>query len=352
MLNVKLSKYLPYVIPFLCKHNIELSQNRHILHLQPTITGKHTATIDSNSVEFQVGALLSFEDEFLKAVTKAHYVLPVDSINQMSIAIADLMSRQFKAEVLGVIAGSTSSGNVHKPKVPDLKEITKVGVAAIEIMKNVGTITYESAVKEGSGARPPRMWEVSGPEAEIPNAPTNFTPQQRQLGHLHGAALELNQYYASLVSNSSLKDSMVQAETMWLEAEKNLSKIIDDMTSTFEDVVFPVSMYTRRKAHLHGSSLHLGGLIKAVITDFNYKKFFSAKLAGGKRAYCVSIALDVSLSMNGHFAQCAVDTLVCLIASLRRIGVENFSLVLFGENVRYEFVPHSIWPSYFGKIKQ
>lgn len=66
-----------------------------------------------------------------------------------------------------------------------------------------------------------------------------------------------------------------------------------------DEVVFPNNKYTRKRADIKGSSLYLPGLIKAVITDFNYKRYFATKTAGGKKVYAVVLLLDVSLSMNG-----------------------------------------------------
>ena len=208
-------------------------------------------------------------------------------------------------------------------------------VGHIGLMGQVGQITYENAVKTGAGTRPTKMFEVSSIDNPIPHAPTDFHPDPPHLTLLEAKKVELRTFYTKVSSSPEYKDILSQVENAWAEAELKLARLIDDYVSAMEDVVFPINTFTRRKAHFHGSSLHLPGLIKAVITDFNYKKFFSAKLAGGRCSYSVAIAVDVSLSMSGHFGQCAVDTLVCLIASLRRIGIDNFSLVLFGENVRY-----------------
>jgi uncharacterized protein YegL len=106
------------------------------------------------------------------------------------------------------------------------------------------------------------------------------------------------------------------------------------MVAVFEDDVLPINKYTRRRADLKGSQLHLPGLIKAVISDFNYKKFFSTRTSGGKRAYSVVFALDISLSMDGHLAKCAMETLVLMVCTLLELQIESFSILLFGEYVR------------------
>lgn len=76
------------------------------------------------------------------------------------------------------------------------------------------------------------------------------------------------------------------------------------------------------------------GVIKAVISDFNYKKIFSSKTAAPKRFYSVVIAVDVSYSMNGHTSECMIATLLAFILALRKIEIENFSILTFGQCVR------------------
>ena len=109
------------------------------------------------------------------------------------------------------------------------------------------------------------------------------------------------------------------------------------------DVVFPNNKYTRRRADYRGSQLYLPGLIKAVITDFSYKRFFSTRTAGGRREYSVAIVMDVSQSMLGHLEDCAVMTLVILLSALVQAGIEHVSVVLFGSKVRVVKVASMAW---------
>jgi len=146
--------------------------------------------------------------------------------------------------------------------------------------------------------------------------------------------IKLNQKYSKLLTNPSKKDQLIKAQTCWIEAKQKVYGVIEKLITVFEESIFPINKYTRRKAHFKGSSLYLPGLIKAVITDFNYRKFFSVKAAGGKRTYSVSLVLDISLSMNGHLADCAIESVIAFISALQSIGIETFSIILFGENVQ------------------
>ena len=114
---------------------------------------------------------------------------------------------------------------------------------------------------------------------------------------------------------------------------KELAPQIEEYASVLEEFVLPFNKYTRRRCALKGSSLHLPGLVKAVLSNFTYKKFFSQKTAGGKRNYCVCLVVDVSASMNGHLAESTQESLFCLIAALLQSHVP-FSILLFGQNVR------------------
>jgi hypothetical protein len=119
----------------------------------------------------------------------------------------------------------------------------------------------------------------------------------------------------------------------WSELGRRHEAVITACTKVLEDYVFPFNRFTRRKPDLKGT-LHLPGLIKAVITDFNHKKIFATKSAGGKRSYNLVIAIDVSASMSGHLSACAKDTLAILVGCILRLGIENFSIIAFGEQVQ------------------
>eukprot|EP00467_Chlorarachnion_reptans_P010801 CAMPEP_0114502740 /NCGR_PEP_ID=MMETSP0109-20121206/9264_1 /TAXON_ID=29199 /ORGANISM="Chlorarachnion reptans, Strain CCCM449" /LENGTH=7408 /DNA_ID=CAMNT_0001680699 /DNA_START=96 /DNA_END=22323 /DNA_ORIENTATION=+ len=129
---------------------------------------------------------------------------------------------------------------------------------------------------------------------------------------------------------SKMQEECRSAEELWGNIEKELADTVDDLVNVFQDVVFPNNKYTRRQASLRGSSLYLPGLIKAVITNWQYKKYLSAMTGGGKRQYSICLALDTSMSMKGNLGKCAVQGLISMICALLKIGVDNFSVVFFG----------------------
>lgn len=183
-----------------------------------------------------------------------------------------------------------------------------------------------------------KIFKVSPQDNPIPGLSPSALYSPKPVAFNILEALEsLDKYYLKLSASVSLRERVAQAQRIWHQASEKLSGETQSLISVFEDHVFPVNKWTKRKAHFRGSSLHLPGLIKAVITDFNYRKFFSVKAAGGKRIYSVSLVLDISPSMSGHFMKCSFESLTMFIEALQAIGVEAFSIVVFGKSVRYVF---------------
>jgi midasin (ATPase involved in ribosome maturation) len=69
------------------------------------------------------------------------------------------------------------------------------------------------------------------------------------------------------------------------------------------------------------------------MTDFSYKKIFSAKIGGGRRDHAVALALDASASMRGSVGQQQLDTLFLIANTLQNMDVEQFTIVLFDKDV-------------------
>ena len=113
---------------------------------------------------------------------------------------------------------------------------------------------------------------------------------------------------------------------MWESAALLLAADTTALAASFEDDVFQFNRFTRRKAALKGSTLYLPGLIKAIITDFNFKKIFGSRTAGGRRQFSVTILVDTSVSMMGQTESAVSATLVMLTTSLAAVGLEHFSL--------------------------
>ena len=68
--------------------------------------------------------------------------------------------------------------------------------------------------------------------------------------------------------SKSWNDVLQDAAKTWNEAENNVAVLSEELVNVFQDEVFPLNKFTRRKAALKGSSLHLPGLVRAVISDW------------------------------------------------------------------------------------
>jgi hypothetical protein len=150
---------------------------------------------------------------------------------------------------------------------------------------------------------------------------------------------QLRQYYQSI----KLTSTMQQIEKKWISDEYGFSGLIDDLSTVLGDVVFPLNKFTRRRAALRGSSLYLPGLIKAMTTEWSYKKIFSAKLAGGKREHVMCLVLDVSTSMFGALSIGMINTIVVFVGALRKLNLENFGIIVFGRYVRLIKTNEQAW---------
>jgi hypothetical protein len=68
----------------------------------PNTKGKHSLAIGQQKLDFEVYNLTSFEDKFLKHVTKngeAFREVPMDALDQMPIVLAKLLTVQYRAEL-------------------------------------------------------------------------------------------------------------------------------------------------------------------------------------------------------------------------------------------------------------
>ncbi|CAF1361600.1 unnamed protein product [Adineta steineri] len=195
-------------------------------------------------------------------------------------------------------------------------------------------------------------YTVSQPNSIIPkimnvkNLLNQYLSRNNSYTNLSIAIGDLRRYYQELTTNNDMQIYTTKAEELWYAEETRLSNIIDDLMSAFSDVVFPYNKYTRRRAALRGSSLYLPGLIKAMTSEWSYKKIFSAKLAGGKRDHALCLVLDISVSMFGNLGESAFETLIIFIGALKKLGLDNYSIVLFGKKVTIIKTHDQIFDSY------
>ena len=236
---------------------------------------------------------------------------------------------------------STLLNRIEIPTEPSLNNTNQFDEHLDALLKSVGELNYEYAVKNGH-SKPNLMFSVNSDNDTFKDV--NIENNDSKID-LKKKIDELEHYYLNSFSNDEIRARLVKLEERWNALEAKLFKQISDYTDVLQTTVFPSNKYTRKKANTKGSNLYLPGLVKAVITDFNYKKIFSTKTAGGKKVYSIVLVIDISYSMNGHMADCVIDVLICLISSLQKIGIENFSIILFGKNVKIIKLENQAWDS-------
>ena len=219
------------------------------------------------------------------------------------------------------------------------------GTPPLEAAKLVGSLTF--AELERSGNVPVTEWSrrfrVSGLKAALPfddlieqrlaatggqpARPPQFEDRDRDfiLSSVRAAYGELQ---------TSAPTELLAAEADVAAAMEKLQGPLMELLQALQDHVFPHNKFTRRRGATKGSSLYLPGLIRAVISGWQYRKFLSAINAGGKRQYNVALCIDTSFSMHGHLERCLLEATLLLTTALHQLGLEHFTLIAFGERVQ------------------
>eukprot|EP00339_Tiarina_fusa_P025306 CAMPEP_0117006110 /NCGR_PEP_ID=MMETSP0472-20121206/6461_1 /TAXON_ID=693140 ORGANISM="Tiarina fusus, Strain LIS" /NCGR_SAMPLE_ID=MMETSP0472 /ASSEMBLY_ACC=CAM_ASM_000603 /LENGTH=1480 /DNA_ID=CAMNT_0004707493 /DNA_START=3884 /DNA_END=8326 /DNA_ORIENTATION=+ len=161
------------------------------------------------------------------------------------------------------------------------------------------------------------------------------------LGSLQGAAPRaFDQIVAAKLHEHRISmDSLIlphNADDIEAKSSAALKRIfsqVNELVGLFDTYTFPPNIPTRRKCSTKGSSLYLPGLIKAVISNYNYKKFYSVKQRGGRRDYAICIAVDISLSVRGQQTDCMFETLLMIIAALEELSITKISIITFHETI-------------------
>eukprot|EP00899_Mesostigma_viride_P017508 jgi/Mesvir1/25759/Mv01936-RA.3 len=215
--------------------------------------------------------------------------------------------------------------------------------ALFPVKDRVGRLGLDDAIKAGTGGLPEGLYTVSVPGARVPgadavqdqqhqrSAKAAVQLQEARRGALVDAIRQLDAFRAKVHKEEG--ELAVCAQEQWAAAQCQVEAQVCDLVGVFEDAVFPFNKFTRRQANDHGV-LYMPGLIRAICSDWQYKKVFATKQRGGKREYAVAVAIDISVSMEGHLQECAVETLIVLLTSLQRVGIEAVSILTFGSAVR------------------
>ncbi|CAF4310596.1 unnamed protein product, partial [Rotaria sp. Silwood2] len=290
--------------------------------------GSYSRTITKNDIKlgfmFIETAEQSSSQVLLKGLGQAqHCVLKTDDIKELPIKVPELMYQMIKACL--TTSSSTTTAATSKSIFPiiNIKMPNKIEESNTEKLK------YDAENQSS--------YTISSPTATIPKLTEvksqlmNYLSRSDEYTNYASKAIdELRQYYHKLEITSKMQD----IEKNWIADEFAFSSLIDDLTVAFGDVVFPYNKFTRRRAALRGSSLYLPGLIKAMTTEWSYKKIFSAKLAGGKREHAVCLVIDVSTSMFGTLSSGIMDGIIVLIGALKKLNLDNCGIIIFGREVR------------------
>lgn len=269
-------------------------------------------------------------------------VLALQLVNLITKTLQRVLSKQ-AAEDQAKAGGGTKVRALGPQLFFDEKAMDEMVAHTRPLEARVG-IDIALAARSGAATRPELMYDVSPPGG---NGARTFElleqmPPDKQASEERLAVLQIDlaqkrplieSWTEGLMTRPDTAIRANEAEREWVAAAGKLKSSIADTVAVLEEHVFVNNKYTRRRPDFKGSQLHLQGLIKAVITDFAYKKFFSSKTAGGKRSYSCCIAVDVSPSMAEHLLDCAMETLVMLVEGLKEVGVDQFSVLLFGETV-------------------
>jgi hypothetical protein len=308
----------------------------------------------------------------LREMTQTLYEIVNDrEKNQLAEMSAKLMQRILQGLVEQTLKDATSIPG-RSPSTSSLHALPAVKVYgpngpeggrklistdAYDLPARVGRMDLKSA-KEAGCADTDILYRLSPAGNTIPKCYTpdgsetttgSLSPEwQSGLDTALAAAIKTTEDYYQKAASDASKDAVAavtMADQKWHSAQLKLQSEVADCVTVFEEYMMPVNRFTRRRADLSGSQLYLPGLIKAVSTNFTYKKIFSTRTAGGRREYAVAFALDISMSMRGHLLECAIEVLAILIGAMQSMQIDTFSILLFGDGVRIIKLEWQPWES-------
>ncbi|CAF4364696.1 unnamed protein product, partial [Rotaria sp. Silwood2] len=252
-----------------------------------------------------------------------HRIVHANNISESPKILTQLMHDMVKASIKTdnhtTTRNSFSTINIKIPSIPETPSLCDT------IIQN---LTYDSAnptsyMISSSTAIIPRLNQSQSQLTSYLSSTTEYTDYSSK------ALNKLREYYHTLKVSAMMQD----IEKNWISAEYRLSGAVEDVSTVLGDLVLPFNKFTRRRAALRGSSLYLPGLIKAMTSEWTYKKIFSSKLAGGKRDHAVCLVLDVSTSMLGTLSTGLKEAVIVLTAALRKLDLTQFGIIIFGREV-------------------
>jgi len=263
-------------------------------------------------------------------------VTSVSDPSKLHEAVRDVLV-QILVSVRGLFANRIGDPGVPAPALAAPPDLTSEEAnATLKSTEEFMPVSISGALESGGGGdaflRTACRYSANNsalPRGQLVSKSITDEERGKRRAALHDHLTKMQAKKASLARG--LPTQVEDAKAKWAEAERKLRSQIEDMVRSMEDL-FPCNKFTRKRGDVRGSSLYLPGLIKAVCSDWTYKKYLASLSQGGRRRYSVAIAVDVSQSMSGHLIACARESLIVMMAALGRIGLD-FSLLVFGTGV-------------------
>lgn len=284
--------------------------------------------------------------ELWDQVASGYAVLDVKKVDELPLLLAGLISNQVK-KVLSKASEDPGAGIGNSIPSDDIDvQFPRATVPTSNaILTNVGKLDFSRAKEEGSGgAKPKTMFQVASGVEDIPfiNLVGSIPSKGGYLNKVEKGLEWFDEFRRAVSSDPAYGDSASKAKNEWDAAAARVSDQVDDMVQTLEGSL-PITSFTRNIAAEKGPCIHQQGMMRGIVTNFHYRKIFAVKKAGGKREYAVALLLDISMSMNGHLAQCALEALLIFVEALLRLDIRNFSVILFGKNIYPIKLPDTPW---------
>ena len=171
--------------------------------------------------------------------------------------------------------------------------------------------------------------------------------KNNQLEHYKSLTLleKIKEKYDELQKNEYAESCKIAAK-IFSHLKDELQSVILELSDILGEFLFPINKFTRKKPSYNGSTIHIPSLIRFIISNYQYKRFMLQKIAGGKREYACCIIIDVSSSLSGHPYTCNFESALVLIESLISIGIENFSIITFGDSINLIKSESQPWDQY------
>ena len=260
----------------------------------------------------------SYPRQFLEIVTtdrKCFKVINSNETDKLSFEFVQVISQIFSSITSTLTSNDNKATKAQDAlveiQIPSLGDTLKV--AEFELIKKSNNVTYERASNDGNYK--PNLMYTMGQSSIDTTASGRANERESDFSDKISA---IEKYYKELDAKVDT-NVLEELDKIWIECEQKCSQQIEDCAEVLQTVVLPCNKFTRRRADLKGANLHLPGLIKAVISDFDYKKIFSSKSTGGKREHTILFAIDISNSMSGHLAESTLNVFISVLFALQRI---------------------------------